>query len=99
MEMLEPFLQSSAAVTGWLLTYALHSSVLIGGCWLVTRFVDQQPATRAFLWKVAIVGGIGTSALVSLAPRSSDGVVLRRIEARLSLVDDIPDATKAGQGV
>ena len=99
MEMLEPFLQSSAAVTGWLLTYALHSSVLIGGCWLVTRFVDLQPATRAFLWKVAIVGGIGTSALVSVAPRSSDGVVLRRIEARLSLVDDIPDATRAGQGV
>lgn len=99
MEMLEPFLQSSAAVTGWLLTYTLHSSVLIGGCWLVTRFVDQQPATRAFLWKVAIVGGIGTSALVSLAPRSSDGVVLRRIEARLSLVDDIPDASKAGKGI
>ena len=71
--MAEALLAPSAAAFGWLLTYLLHSSALIGAVWLATRFVDLHPATRDFLWKMALVGGVGTATaglLTSPAVRS-----------------------------
>ncbi|MBL8858025.1 MAG: hypothetical protein JNL28_05950 [Planctomycetes bacterium] len=56
----------------WLLTYALHSTVLIGGAWLAAvllaraacrsaRLRELLPTLRASMWKVALVGGIVTA--------------------------------------
>lgn len=60
------------SIAAWLLTYALHSTVLIGGAWLVAvglariachsqRLRDRLPSLRERLWKVALVGGIVTA--------------------------------------
>lgn len=57
-------------VCAWLATYALHSTVMIGGAWLVARTFarrgtlrDRLPALRDRLWKFALVGAIATSSL------------------------------------
>lgn len=46
------------ALGGWLLTYLLHSTLLLGGAWLVTRRRVVAAARREVLWKVALVGGL-----------------------------------------
>ena len=46
----------------WLMTYALHSTVLMGGVWLVFRFFRSIPERmQDGLWKLAMVGGILTA--------------------------------------
>lgn len=53
----------------WLLTYGFHSTVLLGGVWVVGRLRDRMDVSwlgaprREFLWKTALVGGVATSAL------------------------------------
>ncbi len=56
------FAESAAA---WLLTYALHSTVLLGLAWLVVRIRRAEPATAEILWKVALIGGVVTASLQS----------------------------------
>jgi HEAT repeat protein/beta-lactamase regulating signal transducer with metallopeptidase domain len=51
------------AIAGWLLTYALHSTVLLGMAWLVLRGRRADAASREVLWKVAMVGGILTASV------------------------------------
>ncbi len=46
---------------GWLLTYLLHSTLLLGLAALVTSRWVRQAATRDVLWKVALIGGLVTS--------------------------------------
>ena len=47
----------------WLLTYAVHSTVLLGAAWLALRFSAATPAARAVLWKAAMLGGIVTATI------------------------------------
>jgi HEAT repeat protein/beta-lactamase regulating signal transducer with metallopeptidase domain len=58
---MSPEMMSSAS--GWLLTYLLHSSVLLGVTWLVTRRWVTSPQFRDRLWKAATVGGFLTASL------------------------------------
>lgn len=51
----------STAVLAWLATYAIHSTLLLGGAWLLSRRAATTPAMRDVIWKVALVGGILTS--------------------------------------
>ena len=47
------------AVAGsWLLTYALHSTLLLGLVWLLTRRLGVSAARRDVLWKAGMVGGL-----------------------------------------
>jgi hypothetical protein len=55
------------AVVGWLATYLLHSTLLIGGVWLLTRSPRPTPATRDLLWKTALLGGLATSTASMMA--------------------------------
>ena len=48
---------------GWLATYLVHSTVWLGGAWLVARLVRSAP-WRARLWKGAVFGGIASATLV-----------------------------------
>jgi len=50
----------------WLLTYLVHSTVLILATWTLTRVTTLQPATRDFLWKMALVAGVCTASMASL---------------------------------
>lgn len=48
---------------GWLLTYLLHSTVLLGVAWLLDRStgVGAQPRLRSWMWTAALIGGIVTA--------------------------------------
>lgn len=71
-----PFAEAAA---GWLLTYALHSTVLLGLAWLVLRLRQAEPATAEILWKVALLGGIVTASLQStLDLRPAGSIALTR---------------------
>ncbi|MEQ1895143.1 MAG: hypothetical protein ABL998_21600, partial [Planctomycetota bacterium] len=53
-----------ARVLSWLLTYAVHSSVLLGAVWLLLRFLPPRGLVlRERLWKLALVGPLVTASL------------------------------------
>ena len=53
---------TAADALAWLMTYALHSTLLLGGVWLLTaRGPVRSHHLRDLYWKAAIVGGIVTS--------------------------------------
>ncbi|MCC6929840.1 MAG: M56 family metallopeptidase [Gemmatimonadaceae bacterium] len=75
---------SGAVVAGaWLLTYALHSTVLLLSAWVVTsiRWLGWSPAARQTMWRVALVAGVLTSAAQVAAPALARGRVLRLTDA------------------
>src|SRR5262249_28787806 len=48
----------------WLLTYAVHSTVLIGGVWLAERTgLLRSLRLRDLAWRTALVGGLVTATL------------------------------------
>src|SRR5947207_4045761 len=55
----------ASSLFAWLLTYLIHSTVLLGVAWLVTRRRRLEPAARELLWKVARVPGVGTGTIQS----------------------------------
>ena len=67
------------SIAAWLLTYALHSTVLIGGVWLAVRVAAPSERLQDLLWKAALLGALVTAtgqvagagrplALLELAP-------------------------------
>ena len=54
---------TTAELLSWLLTYAVHSTLLLGGVALATRYLVQAHAVRDTLWKTALLGGLVTSSL------------------------------------
>jgi len=60
--MLESALALGAAA--WLLTYTLHSTVLLGAAWVGLRIAGRGSLrVRDAVWKLALVGGLVTSGL------------------------------------
>lgn len=49
-------------VAAWLFTYLLHSTLLLGGMWILLKFRDLRPAWEETLWKVALFGPLLTAA-------------------------------------
>ncbi len=47
----------------WLGTYLVHSTLLLGGTWLLTKRVLRTPRLRERAWRVAMVGGFLTASL------------------------------------
>lgn len=45
-------------VSTWLISYAIHSSLLLGGAALLSAFVLRRDTTRDLVWKAALVGGL-----------------------------------------
>ena len=58
----------------WLLTYLLHSTILLGGAWLLsaTRTVRSALAHDT-LWKVCLVGGLVTATVQTAFPFDGPG--------------------------
>jgi len=73
----------STTVFAWLLTYLIHSTVLLGAAWVVTRRNRLQPAAADLLWKVALIAPLITGTLQS------------RLELRTPAVVSLP-ATASG---
>jgi beta-lactamase regulating signal transducer with metallopeptidase domain len=89
-------------LTAWLLTYALHSTILFGAVWVITSFVSSN-TLKDVLWKSALVGGLLTATLqVGLDLRPFAGVVRlpATMEERVALhSDDSRPVSSAPAGV
>ena len=58
------FFDWQPGLLAWLLTFAVHSSVLLGAAWLMGRFfVGRMEALQECLWKFALSGALITSSL------------------------------------
>ncbi|MBC7789693.1 MAG: M56 family metallopeptidase [Anaerolineae bacterium] len=58
----------SAALIAWIATYAVHSTLALGGAWLLLRgkFADRVgPEVRELIWKAALLTGIVTASAQS----------------------------------
>jgi beta-lactamase regulating signal transducer with metallopeptidase domain len=54
----------------WLLTFLLHSTVWLGGAWLLLRWLfSASPATREWIWKGATLGALLSPTLQLTAPQ------------------------------
>jgi len=68
----------SSNALAWLLTYAIHSSILLSLVWLLVRARRWSPGASELLWKSAMVGAIVTaSAQLWLDVRPAGTVMMR----------------------
>jgi HEAT repeat protein/beta-lactamase regulating signal transducer with metallopeptidase domain len=51
----------SSAALAWLLTYLIHSTVLLALAWGLTRARSWSPASADLVWKTALIGGMLTA--------------------------------------
>jgi len=55
---------TATAIASWLLTYLIHSSVLLAGAWLASRALgERRLALQEAVLRVALVGGLLTASL------------------------------------
>ena len=78
----------------WLLTYLVHSTLLLLAAWLITSWARTSLTVRDILWKCALVGGLGTATVqitvareplggqLRLAPRTSSSGPTMRVTMR-----------------
>lgn len=50
----------------WLLTYAVHSTLLLCAAWLVAARIARTESARESLWKLALLGGLATASVQRL---------------------------------
>ena len=73
---------TTADALAWLLTYALHSTLLLGGVWLLTeRGGVRSHRLRDLFWKTALVGGLVTATAQTVIQRSDWSPALARTAA------------------
>ena len=53
----------SSLALAWLLTYAIHSTILLSLAWLLVRARPWSPGATELLWKAAMLGGILTASV------------------------------------
>jgi len=69
----------SSTALAWLLTYAIHSTVLLSLAWLLVRVRRWSPGASELLWKSALLGGILTASVqLRLDLRPAGTVMLQR---------------------
>ena len=55
---------TATTIASWLLTYLIHSTVLLGAAWLISRFLgDRRLALQEALLRLALVGGLLSTTL------------------------------------
>lgn len=50
-----------ASMIAWVVTYVLHSTILVLGAWLLERRWGDRPERMSAVWKTALVGGLLTA--------------------------------------
>lgn len=59
----------AAGAATWLLTYLLHSTVVVGAVWLLVRTGRvHRPTTQDLLWKVALTAALVTASVAVFSP-------------------------------
>lgn len=59
----------------WLLTYAIHSTLLLGAASLLLRARPVRPAVADVIWKCALVGGLLTATMQAAIGRAPAGSI------------------------
>src|SRR5207249_3367982 len=65
----------ASSLLAWLLTYLIHSTVLLGIAWFVTRRRRLEPAASDLLWKVALLASLMTGTIQSRLKLSTPAAV------------------------
>lgn len=68
-------------VAGWLATYVIHSTLLLGAAWLVARRLPERPDLTSPLWKIAAIGGLLTASM-------STGLAVDPLGGRVEVATD-----------
>src|SRR5689334_7794184 len=61
----------------WVLTYAVHSTLMLLAAWLLTSRKRMSDAVREVLWKSALVGAVATASIQTAAAHEPLGGQLR----------------------
>ena len=61
----------------WLLTYLVHSTLLLLAAWLITSWARTSDTVRDILWKCALIGGLVTATVQMAVTREPLGGQLR----------------------
>src|SRR6266550_5746112 len=80
----------ASSLLAWLLTYLIHSTVLLGLACVVTRRWRLEPAASDLLWKVALLAGLVTGTIQSRLELATPAAVTLSVAAR-------PQAPTLGQ--
>ena len=91
----------SSTALAWLLTYAIHSTVLLSLAWLLVRTRHWSPGASELLWKSAMLGGILTASVqLQLDLRPAGTVVLQpsAITTPAAAIAPINSQREAGSG-
>ena len=72
----------ASSLLAWLLTYLIHSTVLLGLAWVVTRRWRLEPAASDLLWKVALLAGLVTGTIQSRLELATPAAVTLSVAAR-----------------
>lgn len=78
-----------AAVAAWACTYFVHSTLLLGGAWLLSRRLRERPDLMSGVWKIAMLGGIFTASAqlgLGVAPLAGQ-VALQPATVAVQVVD------------
>ena len=65
----------ASSLLAWLLTYAIHSTVLLGVAWFVTRRWRLEPSASDLLWKIALLAPLVTGTIQSRLDLSTPAAV------------------------
>ncbi|MDH0864093.1 M56 family metallopeptidase [Mitsuaria sp. GD03876] len=87
------------ALTGWLLNYLVHSTVLLGGVWALERAgVLKHPAWREALWRWAFFGAVLTASVQPLTQGTRIAVpdVWATARTGASALGILADETRSG---
>jgi beta-lactamase regulating signal transducer with metallopeptidase domain len=57
-----------STVWAWLLTYLVHSTVLLSAAWLASRWLAQRPRCEELVWRFAMVGAAITATCQAMSP-------------------------------
>lgn len=63
----------SDVAVAWLLTYLVHSTLILAAAWLVTSWKPLSESGREIVWKCALVGGLVTATLQMAVARTPLG--------------------------
>jgi beta-lactamase regulating signal transducer with metallopeptidase domain len=66
---LETTVRLTDSAAGWLLTYLVHSTVILGAVWLIASRRGVSDTVREVLWKSALLGGIATATIQTVVAR------------------------------
>lgn len=80
--MADPIAFDASSAAGWLLTYLLHSTVLLLAAEILGRTVARAPSLRDGLGKAAMVGSVATASVASFAGAGPMVEVTRAVVVR-----------------